>query len=42
MSYAEGFRGVDHLRRIPEEAQAIVNVVLAASLQQPGIPVRTN
>jgi len=35
--YAESFRGADHLRRILEEAQAIVGDTLAASLQQPGI-----
>jgi len=29
--YAESFRGADHLRRILEEAQAIVSDVLAAS-----------
>ena len=28
--YAESFRGADHLRHILEEAQAIVNVALAA------------
>ena len=36
--YAESFRGADHLRRILEEAQTIVNDALAASPQQPGIP----
>jgi phosphoglucomutase len=40
--YAESFRRADHLRRILEEAQTIVNDVLAASPQQPGIPVKTN
>jgi phosphoglucomutase len=40
--YAESFRGADHLRRILEEAQTIVNDALAASLQQPGIAVKTN
>jgi len=40
--YAESFRGADHLRRILEEAQAIVNDALAASLQQPGSAVKTN
>jgi phosphoglucomutase len=35
--YAESFRGADHLRRILEEAQAIVSDTLAASPQQPGI-----
>jgi phosphoglucomutase len=29
--YAESFRGVDHLRRIVEEAQTIVSGVLAPS-----------
>ena len=37
-TYAESFRGVDHLRRIPDEAQTIVGAALAASPQQPGIP----
>jgi phosphoglucomutase len=36
--YAESFRGADHLRRLLEEAQAIVGEVLAASLPRPGIP----
>jgi phosphoglucomutase len=40
--YAESFRGADHLRRILEEAQTIVNDALAASPEQPGIPVKTN
>lgn len=31
--YAESFRGADHLRRIQEEAQTIVNDALAASSQ---------
>jgi phosphoglucomutase len=35
--YAESFRGADHLRRILEEAQAIISDALAASPQQPGI-----
>jgi hypothetical protein len=35
--YAEGFRGANHLRRILEEAQTIVNDALAASPPQPGI-----
>jgi L-2-hydroxyglutarate oxidase LhgO len=30
--YAQSFRGVDHLRRILEEAQALVNDTLAATL----------
>jgi phosphoglucomutase len=29
--YAESFRGADHLRRILEEAQTIVNNALAAA-----------
>ena len=36
--YAESFRGADHLRRILEEAQAVVNDALAASPQRPGGP----
>ncbi|MEJ2552417.1 MAG: hypothetical protein P8Z34_17230 [Anaerolineales bacterium] len=40
--YAESFRGADHLHRILEEAQTIVSDALAASPQQPGIPVKTN
>jgi phosphoglucomutase len=36
--YAESFRGADHLRRILEEAQTIVDDALAASPQQPWIP----
>ncbi len=36
--YAESFRGADHLRRILEEAQTIVDDALAVSLRQPGIP----
>jgi phosphoglucomutase len=40
--YAESFRGVDHLRRILEEAQTIVNHALAVSPQQPGIPSGTD
>jgi phosphoglucomutase len=39
--YAESFRGADHLRRILEEAQTIVNNALAASPQEPGIPIQT-
>ena len=38
--YAESFRGADHLRRILEEAQAIVNDVLGASPPQPGVRPR--
>jgi phosphoglucomutase len=37
--YAESFRGTDHLRRILEEAQAIVSAALAASPRQPGIAI---
>ncbi len=33
--YAESFRGVDHLRRILAEAQALVDAALAASPQRP-------
>ena len=33
--YAESFRGTDHLRRILEEAQAIVDAALAAPPQRP-------
>jgi phosphoglucomutase len=40
--YAESFQGADHLRRILEEAQAIVSDALAASAQQPGIPFRAS
>ena len=40
--YAESFRGADHLHRILEEAQTIVNDALAASPQQPGIASKTN
>jgi phosphoglucomutase len=36
--YAESFRGADHLRRILEEAQTIINDALAASPPKPGIP----
>jgi phosphoglucomutase len=35
--YAESFRGADHLRRILEEAQAIVSGALSASPHQPGV-----
>ena len=34
--YAESFRGADHLRRIIEEAQAIVNTTLAATPDRSG------
>ena len=40
--YAESFRGTDHLRRILEEAQAIVGAAVAAPTQQPEIPSKTN
>jgi phosphoglucomutase len=33
--YAESFRGVDHLHRILEEAQTIINDALRASPQKP-------
>jgi phosphoglucomutase len=36
--YAESFRGADHLRVILEEAQTIVDEVLAASPQPSGMP----
>ena len=36
--YAESFLGADHLKRIQEEAQAIVGDALAASPQPPEIP----
>jgi phosphoglucomutase len=36
--YAESFRGGDHLRRIVEEAQAIVSSALAASPPQTRVP----
>jgi phosphoglucomutase len=36
--YAESFRGADHLRLILEEAQTIVDEVLAASPQPSGMP----
>jgi phosphoglucomutase len=38
--YAESFRGEDHLGRILEEAQTIVNDALAASVQHPGIAAK--
>ena len=34
--YAESFRGADHLRRILEEAQTIVNSALAAAPERQG------
>jgi phosphoglucomutase len=36
--YAESFQGEDHLHRILEEAQTIINAALAASSPKPGIP----
>ena len=39
--YAESFRGADHLRRILEEAQTIVNDALAAAPQQSGLASTT-
>jgi phosphoglucomutase len=36
--YAESFQGEDHLHRILEEAQTIINAALAASPPKPGIP----
>jgi phosphoglucomutase len=35
--YAESFRGTEHLRRILEEAQAIVNDAMAAAPQRQGL-----
>jgi phosphoglucomutase len=40
--YAESFRGADHLRRILEEAQAVVSDTLAAAPQRPEIPPKTD
>jgi phosphoglucomutase len=40
--YAESFRGTDHLRRILEEAQTIVNDALAAAPQRSGLASNTN
>jgi phosphoglucomutase len=40
--YAESFRGADHLRRILEEAQRIVNDALAAAAQRSGLASNTN
>jgi len=40
--YAESFRGADHLRRILEEAQTIVNDALAAVPQRSGPASNTN
>jgi len=40
--YAESFRGADHLRRILEEAQTIVNDALATSPHRSGLASNTN
>ena len=40
--YAESFRGADHLRRILEEAQIIVNDALAAAPQRSAPASNTN
>ena len=40
--YAESFRGADHLRRILEEAQTIVNDAVAAAPRRPGLGSNTN
>jgi phosphoglucomutase len=40
--YAESFRGADHLRRILEESQTIVNAALAAAPQRLGLASNTN
>lgn len=40
--YAESFHGADHLRRILEEAQTIVNDTLSGVRQQAEIPSKTN
>jgi len=40
--YAESFRGADHLRRIVEEAQAIVAAALTAPMGQPKIARNRN
>jgi len=40
--YAESFRGADHLRRILEEAQTIVNDALAAAPQRSRLASNTN
>ena len=39
--YAESFRGVDHLRRILAEAQAVVGAVLTTPTQEPEIASMT-
>jgi phosphoglucomutase len=40
--YAESFQRADHLRRILEEAEAIVGDALAASAHRPEIPAKTD
>jgi phosphoglucomutase len=40
--YAESFKGADHLHRILEEAQTIVNNILSTPSQHPKIPSKTN
>ena len=40
--YAESFRGADHLRRILEEAQTIVNDALAGPPQPSGLASKTD
>jgi len=40
--YAESFRGADHLQRILEEAQTIVNDALAAAPQRSGLASNTD
>jgi phosphoglucomutase len=40
--YAESFRGADHLRRILEQAQTIVNDALAVSVHHPGTAAKKN
>ena len=40
--YAESFQGIDHLRRIQEEAQTIVNDAMAAAPQWSGLTSNTN
>ena len=40
--YAESFRGADHLHRILEEAQTIVNEAMAAAPQRSGLADNTN
>jgi phosphoglucomutase len=40
--YAESFQGEDHLRRVLEEAQTIVNGALAAAPERSVLPSKTN